>query len=198
MLIVPNRNLIYIDVPKTASSSIELVLQKVYGGTMYYTHPTLKKHCREIPEDKKDWVKLVSVRNPYERIISHYFFHIKRGVLDKIVPSCHPNEHTDENLDIFLDHHVSLINRPSNIEDQEVYRLFPLWKYLEPIGWDIFVKVETLLQDLIDKDILPKPILLPKVHDNPHTSWNNLKTQERKEKIQEWAGIDFELFGYKK
>lgn len=198
MLIVPSKKLVYIDVPKTASSSIEQILQQVYGGRMFWTHPTLRKHCRDIPEDNKTWTKLVSARNPYERIISHYFFHIKRGVLNKIVPGCHPSEHTEDNLDRFLDHHVSLISKDSNTTDQEVYRLFPLWKYLEPIGWDVFVRVENLLEDLLDKDILQKPVLLPRVHNNPHISWANLKTPERREKIQEWAGIDFELFGYKR
>jgi len=199
VLIVKQKNMVYIDPPKTASSTIETVLQKIYTGSyMYSSSNKFEKHCRDIPDEAKNYKRIISVRNPYSRIVSHYFYHIARGVLDKVVPNCIPNEHTEENFDIFLDYHISLLSEDSYTKDDNVFRLFPLWKYLEPIGWDTHIKQESLLQDLVSKNIIPEPVLLPTLHKNSHVNWKTLLSKERREKVKEWAGIDFNLFGYKK
>jgi len=79
-----------------------------------------------------------------------------------------------------------------------MYRYFPMWKYVKSIGYNVVLKLESLQEDIAQLDFLPKDIILPIKNDNRHPSWKEVETPERKEKIQLWAGEDFELFGYEK
>src|SRR6056300_1476733 len=76
---------VYIDIPKTGSCSIEEVFNKYKSD---WKHPkafedTTYKHSRQIPNFAKDYYKIASVRNPYDRIISFYYYFMERHLVIK-------------------------------------------------------------------------------------------------------------------
>jgi len=73
-----------------------------------------------------------------------------------------------------------------------------MWKYIKSIGYNVVLKLESLQEDIAQLDFLPKDIILPIKNDNSHPAWEEVETAERREKIQLWAGEDFDLFGYEK
>ena len=194
-MIVSNKNkFIYFDVPKTASLSLDNIFLQHAEGIFIrppFTSNLSNKHCRIIPQFAKDYTKIISVRNPYDRMTSFYYFHVKRKVeLQQMGIST---------FDEFIDYCLNVTNKyDATVEDGLMYRYFPIWKYVKPTGYDIVIKLESLREDLSKLNFLPKDIILPTENQNSHPDWEEVETPERKEKIQLWAGEDFELFGYEK
>ena len=98
---------------------------------------------------------------------------------------------------------ISILSEDSATRNQSIYRLFPIWKYVEPIGYDVYIRTENLLTDLLKHNIIwehPENGIptIPKINAHSHPPWKEIENQERKEKIQEWARNDFEDFGYER
>ena len=194
MIISDKHKFIYIDVPKTASVTLDSIFTEYSGG--YLQRPPIQsnlmnKHCRVVPEHAKYYTKIVSVRNPYDRMTSFYYFSVARKVeLQQMGVST---------FDGFIDYCLNAtIKHDATEVNGLMYRYFPMWKYVKPISYNVVLKLESLQQDIAQLDFLPKDITLPIRNENSHPAWGEVETLERKEKIQLWAGEDFELFGYEK
>ena len=194
MIISDNYKFIYIDVPKTASVTLDSIFTEYSGG--YLQRPPaqsnlMTKHCRVVPEHAKYYTKIISVRNPYDRMTSFYYFSVARKVeLQQMGVST---------FDGFIDYCLNAtIKHDATEVNGLMYRYFPMWKYVKPISYNVVLKLESLQQDIAQLDFLPKDITLPIRNENSHPAWEEVETLERKEKIQLWAGEDFELFGYEK
>lgn len=83
-MILPNKKIIFVHVPKTGGTSIEhylwynLGLDKQYGKFFFYKKFFPSEHAHDpIQRYKYDdnYFKFGFVRNPYSRLISHYAFH---------------------------------------------------------------------------------------------------------------------------
>ena len=194
MIISDNYKFIYIDVPKTASVTLDSIFTEYSGG--YLQRPPaqsnlMTKHCRVVPEHAKYYTKIISVRNPYDRMTSFYYFSVARKVELQQMGVSTFDEFIDYCLDATIKHDGTEVNGL-------MYRYFPIWKYVKPIGYNVVLKLESLQEDIKGLEFLPKDIILPVKNDNSHPSWEEVENSERKEKIQLWAGEDFELFGYEK
>ena len=194
MIISDKHKFIYIDIPKTASVTLDSIFTEYSGG--YLQRPPIQsnlmnKHCRVVPEHAKYYTKIVSVRNPYDRMTSFYYFSVARKVeLQQMGVST---------FDGFIDYCLNAtIKHDATEVNGLMYRYFPMWKYVKPISYNVVLKLESLQQDIAQLDFLPKDITLPIRNENSHPAWGEVETLERKEKIQLWAGEDFELFGYEK
>ena len=194
MIVSDKHKFIYIDVPKTASVTLDSIFTEHCAG--YLQRPPIQsnlanKHCRIVPEHAKYYTKIISVRNPYDRMTSFYYFSVSRKVELQQMGVSTFDEFIDYCLDTTLKHDATEVNGL-------MYRYFPMWKYVKSIGYNVVLKLESLQEDITQLDFLPKDIILPVKNDNRHPSWKEVETPERKEKIQLWAGEDFELFGYEK
>ena len=194
MIISDKHKFIYIDVPKTASVTLDSIFTEHCAG--YLQRPPtqsnlMNKHCRVVPEHAKYYTKIVSVRNPYDRMTSFYYFSVARKVeLQQMGVST---------FDGFIDYCLDATIKHDAIEvNGLMYRYFPMWKYVKPISYNVVLKLESLQEDIAQLDFLQKDIVLPIRNDNSHPAWEEVETPERKEKIQLWAGEDFDLFGYEK
>lgn len=198
MIVCPNYELVYLDIPKTASKSLDHVFRKHFRGeNIRRKDPEIPgwkyKHCRIIPDYAKNYTKIASVRNPYDKIVSHYFYNKKRGYRTNPKPTFPTfEEFVDECLD-------KLHNNPIDSLNGNIYGFFPCSKYLEVTGYDYIIRTEHIQEDF-DKIPLPlSGITIPKMNTNSkRPRWNDIKTKELNEKIIEWACDDFELFGYEK
>lgn len=199
MLISKKYKFVYLDVPKTASSSLDEVFTE-YGGKLQKVTSRGRqylKHCRLIPNYATNFVKIASVRNPYARIVSHYNFNKRNETAIREFSKYWGEGHLDS-FDSYIDLCLK-INEEYNYDTDymQAYNRFPQWKYLELTGYDYIIHTESLEKDL---KVIPfiKSINIPHKNKMEYNSWQEWITPERNEKIIEWAGKDFNLFGYEK
>lgn len=93
-LVLPQyKHVIYIT-PKVANRSIVIFFNKLYGSSSRITNPAQSIHkwltYDEVQELCPDWPKIVTVRNPIDRVLGVYNYHVlgsgltKDGSLQKI------------------------------------------------------------------------------------------------------------------
>lgn len=179
MIIHDSYKFVYIDIPKTGSNSLDSVFLS-WGGKLLPPDNQTKKHRREIPQYAESYDIIASVRNPYDRIISQFFFYqntIKWFVSDT--------------FEQFVDRFVDNLNR------EDLYAFFPMWKYLEPIGEPTHViRLEHIREDANN---LPYGRNAHIPHANKTKRKGTVEmTPAIIEKINYWAGKDFEMFGYER
>lgn len=180
MIICDSLEIVYIDVPKTASLSLDTFF-KSKGGQLH-KHSQGLKHGRSIPPRAHSYTKVASVRNPFDRVTSFYYFRKMRN-------------QTSDSFDEFLDFLLKTKDYGPGYNDLNTYIFFPICKYLQPIGYDVILKQESLEKDL--KQLLGfQEINLETKNKINRPTWGYMYNKERAEKIIEWAEQDFELFGY--
>lgn len=179
MMISEKLELVYIDVPKTASATLDTF----FGDNDWELckHSQGLKHGRIIPPYAKNYTKVASVRNPFDRVTSFYFFKKVKG-------------QEKGSFDSFLDFLLSTKKYGAGYNDLKTYIHFPMCKYLKPTGYDIILRQENLAEDL--KQIGFIDPILGKRNKLDRPSWRDVYTKERERKIISWAEEDFEEFGY--
>lgn len=147
MIISHSKQFIFLKSPKTASTSTERLLETVCNGediigwrgpppkpegTEYYNHMNLNQLKEKVTED--DWntyYKFGNVRNPWDRVVSSYFF--RKDVLSK-------NPHN-----------------PTDWQDGESFEQFVLTRKLPgklSVFFDGFTEVDFLIRfENIEEDI---------------------------------------------
>jgi len=182
MIYSNKHNYVYYEVPKTGSSSIKLFLKTYYGGMGE------KRHVRKVTSHT---VKIASVRNPYARVVSQYFFEEQRGRKERqdIV-----------NFDMFLDYLLEQDKHPANTRETKKYVYFTQSKFLYFVEPTHIIKQENIWEDLqklpfFNKNIQQK---LAKVQQSVHDSWIEYYNKEREEKVYNWALEDFKQFNYER
>lgn len=179
MMISTKLRMVYIDVPKTASFTLDTLFEE--DGWELIKHDQGIKHRRVIPNNAKNFTIVASVRNPFDRATSFYFFR-KELKQEK------------ESFDDFLDILLSTKKLDASYKKKNLYIFFPICKYLKPIGYDIILRQENLVEDL--KQIGYNNVTLETKNKLDRPSWGDMYTKKREEKIIEWAEADFEEFGY--
>ena len=181
---------VFIDIPKTASLTLDTVFSQ-YGSELERPPKNSKlgeKHCRVIPDWAKDYTKITCVRNPFERICSFYHFMKQQ---DKLF-----EWYKIKTFDDFIDRCLEYNDCPDDEPHGYKYRMFPMWKYLKPLGYDILLRQEYLKEDLQQLSFIDNLDLPTKNRNENKLSWADEYTEERRKKIIEWAGNDFDLFNY--
>ena len=194
MIISHAYKFVFLDVPKTASLSLDTVFEKQYGGKLVKPPPESKlgeKHSRVIPLAGADYLKVTCVRDPYSRMVS--FWHHTRNTQQQEIRRLKLT-----GFDSFLDHCLMVTDKyPADHTNGFDYRYFSMWKYLEPTGYDTVMRLESLESDFNKLPFVTTPVQLPNRNKtNNGETWQELQTPERTEKINAWAGKDFEVFGY--
>jgi hypothetical protein len=179
---------VYIGMPKTASSSLDRFFIGVKGS-----HPVkgIKKHGRIVPTHMQDYDKIVSIRNPYNRVASMYAMAQRHEI--KEIPL--------ETFNTFLDYLLGLLELNIDTDTSDyVYRWLPAWKYLEPVkNIKYILRFENLREDVYTLPFLKKRHpKLSNINTHSYLKFDELVTPSIIEKVNIWAKKDFELFGYKK
>lgn len=202
MLVSNKYKFIYIDIPKTGSTSARQSFQEFDKTSELIPVPIMTKgqfkdkklepfHSRNLPNNAKNYTKIITVRNPYDWMVSNWYFYNKKGMQQ------YPRF---SNIEAFVNYCINCtLNYPSDEKDIAIYRHFPAWKYAEPIGYDIFLKLENINEEIKKLSFLPKNFKwLYKNKNKARPPTNNILTNSVIDKINIWAEKDFELFGYEK
>ena len=80
MMVGTHMRVIYIDPPKTGSQTMDRFFKNLGCTPVQYKQfgKMVDKHQRVIPDAYKDFKTIASVRNPYRRALSYYFYDKRR------------------------------------------------------------------------------------------------------------------------
>jgi len=189
MIISDKYQFVYIDVPKTGSTTFDQFFsqKKFAGKTVPPENPNHKKHCRKIPTHAGNYTKVISVRNPYRRLQSLYYYHLHRLACKA----------TKVSVDDFLH---KIIKEKDEYQNSEFTMYLSMSEYLKPFEIttsDYVIKLENAKSDIARLPFVNGPVELP---------WRNASDvdasfellPETIQKINHWAKDDFSQFGYSK
>lgn len=199
MVVCHMRKIIFIHIPKTAGSSIEHLLRDegryeldfigVRNGrsTHHYMGIELKMILKDL---YPKYYKFSFVRNPYDRLISEYFWCRIKDVGHKF----------NKTFDEFLDYVEDVIKNKKFFKPIENDHFIPQYSFLffnnKLLVNNIFKyeDIETV-SPLIKKRLKIKTTLQ---HLNKSVKNEITLTQEQKDRIYNLYKIDFETFNYEK
>jgi hypothetical protein len=199
MVVCHMRKIIFIHIPKTAGSSIEHLLRDegryeldfigVRNGrsTHHYMGIELKMILKDL---YPKYYKFSFVRNPYDRLISEYFWCRLKDVGHKF----------NKTFDEFLDYVEDVIKNKKFFKPIENDHFIPQYSFLffnnKLLVNNIFKyeDIETVAP-LIKKRLKIKTTLQ---HLNKSVKNEITLTQEQKDRIYNLYKIDFETFNYEK
>jgi len=199
MVVCHTRKIIFIHIPKTAGSSIEHLLRDegryeldfigVRNGrsTHHYMGIELKMILKEL---YPTYYKFSFVRNPYDRLISEYFWCRINNVGHKF----------NKTFDEFLDYVEDVIKNKKFFKPIENDHFIPQYSFLffnnKLLVNNIFKyeDIETVAP-LIKKRLKIKTVLQ---HLNKSVKNEITLIQEQKDRIYNLYKIDFDTFNYKK
>ena len=208
MIVSDEYKFVYYDIPKTGSVSLDNYFRKNYNG--YYSVSPFNflpnkrgrvKHNRDAPKGKEDFIKIASVRDPYERAVSMYFFTRKiiRELQQRGAKINLPGYSISYNFDEFLD----FLN--SNEKNNDIMLRSSQTDYMSHEKSYHVLHLESLEDDLKKLPFYKSDVKFPLRHENmtainnkPTPKWKDMYNESRREKIIEFANEDFEKFGYEK
>lgn len=200
-MIVGN-SFIYIRVPRTASSSMESVLSKYhskkYNNIFTSKLPNLidveKKHItvQELNRFRPDLLgkkySFAFVRNPYDRIVSYFYYHYKQ-----------------RRLTTFKDFVLKYVKNKSRLSSYSFWYKQSSWLYDKngKMAVDFVGRYENLESDF--NEITRKLIGIPLFNALPHLKksvekkpYEKYYTDELKEIVYQECKVDFDNFQYRK
>ena len=194
-MVSEKRQMVYIDTPKTGSTTINSICESHDFKLIRYLDTNDKKffhyHQRWVPEVFRDYLTFASVRNPYERLYSLYQHDFK-------------HKYNFLRLDIrtFQDYVEGLVYRCDSLTQEDLlddrkYIYLPQHKYLSVSRVDKIVRMENLHSDLSELGLdMNQELTLNK--GDYLDKWSDIKTPELIEVINLWAGKDFDHYGYER
>lgn len=186
---MPEKKLIYIDPPKTGSTSLDNYFKRHCKGRHIKYHPSVQKHMREIPDEFSDFDVVASVRNPYTRLFSLYKMDIRLKLSWHGVRLDNFDNYAQDVLNVCKSH-------SSDNHDQSVYRYFSCSKYLEIFQLKEFIRMEEMVLDLQKLGFNASPS--KQNSGNYKETWLDNARPDTIAIINEWAGEDFQLYGYER
>ena len=188
MIISDEFEFVYIDVPKTGSISFERLFKEHFSGKVVPpTHDkNLSKHCREIPRHANNYKKIVSVRNPYDRAMSLYIYHLHAAKISQ-------EEYSFVN---FLD---EIIENQSKYEKENYLMYLSMYQYLSPFDMSAstyIVQLENAREQINRLPFVSRPVEIPWRNKGLESTKSESISDDAIARINIWAVNDFELGGY--
>lgn len=189
--------LIFIHIPKCAGISVwnSLDLSVSADNLISITKPALQHlHPKELIGnyiDKKTWdsyKKFTIVRNPYDRVISDYFWLKMNSDSASVV---------NGDFDDFLSLREDVLK--SNKFDQNLYydHFYSMSSYFEGIQYDHVIRFENIDEEFEEfRKVCNLPNKLPKYNESVKTEL--VLTENQKNRIYNLYKEDFDNFGYGK
>lgn len=206
MIVNHEKKWIYISPPKTSSTSLCYLLtdgkyqNNLWGKTLEANFEGQNFFSQHYPSkydqlDKQydNYMKFVSVRNPFARIVS-LWRHWRFGN--------NLNEGNQKKDDVGLDKFLKMVQWSKSdgsidLGDNGFFTLCCSDWY--KLGYNV-IFVESLKSGLYDLNLHKKDFEIPCLNDFKRlpnkTPWNEVHTSKTIELTIEWAKSDFELFGY--
>ena len=195
MIVCHKHKFVYFNIPKTGTNSIEELFKKRFKGNIFKPKGRgitsgMKTHFRGVPVGVEHFDRIISVRNPYTRVLSMYNFEKSKGKGKNLWGRKPFVSYCEWVLKLTQIHDF---DEPAD----SAYRYFSCSKYGKLNGWQKFIRMENLIEDIngLGYGEVGK---IPHINPSHGRSWDQVKTPEIIEIINEWADDDFELFGYQR
>jgi len=201
-MILGEENTIFIHIPKNAGTSIETFFLNSNFNIQPEKHTTIHEIKRKFPEIYNSYRKFTIIRNPYDRIISWYFY-LKENA-ENLMGSDIPTLMSEPSLSSSAIKPITMID----VEFIEwIKKPFKFWPqppfshYLDPqhIWLDktvMILKYENLKKEL--NEFFEKEINLPITNKTKHDHYSNYYNRESLDIINDRYKEDFEKYNYKK
>jgi|TARA_R110000787_G_scaffold29630_2_gene80305 hypothetical protein len=193
----------FIDIPKTASTSIASWLVEHAGGFQF-----LKRHttCRKMQNVYKDVGHTFCViRNPWDRMVSYYHHHIFKLTRNIQEVTDHAGEHPrHKDKDYQIDHCEMVLNHLSKgfkffIQnfDQWGWSSWSKQQQHWTEGVDQILRYESLDHDFVSiQRMIGCAIPLPKINVGSHRDYKTYYDQETIDIVAKHFATDIALFNY--
>ena len=186
-MIIQEPKTIFIHIPKTAGTSVESVFKPyVRLNNLVDRHATVHEIKNKLPGVYKDYNKFTIVRNPYERMVSFYFY-LKEY-----------NELFRAKWDISF---IEWLNNPEKVEipfNSDWIEKLGYFKNQEEWIDDTVtvIKYENLNKEI--NDFFNKEINLPLKNNTKHKNYKTYYNKQSFDIVYNRYKKDFEKFNYKK
>ena len=190
-MIIKDYKTIFVHIPKNAGTSIETFFKKdtyTFDERMFNRHDTIKEirwklECNDKFKKSKEynkWKKFAIVRNPYDRMVSWYFFYNIKNL----------TRHAD-NTSFYR-----WVKNPTkfNLFEETKYLLKPQYTWIDDTV--TILKYENLNEEL--NNFFNKEIELPIINKTNHKQYLEYYNQESLDVVYEKYKKDFKKFNYKK
>ncbi len=195
MIVCEELKLIYVDVPKTGSVTVDTILKEHFNGKLINNSKNGQtKHMRTVPGKYAYYRRMATVRHPYARMISQYNYNVENGNLDKVAAEF---KVVISSFDDFLNFsHYIESEYPETETKHNIAGWFSCSKYLDLLKPEFIIQTEDLAAQFNKLWFVKTPVVVPHRNESKSQKFNLSDTQ--KQKIQQIAEKDFELYNYKK
>lgn len=179
MILLKNDHAVFISMPRSATHTIHRVLREQYGGQQ--RRPPRDFHPNDVPREYGHWFLWTVVRNPYTRAASMYWYLLK-----------HPRRRLK--VDTFEEFCQLIRTRAADCRHGP---LWPMWQQVGHLPLSAAVRFESLMADLHKLPFWRGPEQLSVAGaSHPDRPLAEILTPRCVDLIRQWAGPDFEQFGY--
>lgn len=140
-------------------------------------------HQNIIPAKYRGYLSWTLTRNPYSRLLSAWCYVCKRP--DELVKL-----HT-RNADF-----PAFVEAVASKDKDPLQWPIAQWRWLAPARIDMALQLEACPEVLRALPFWHDGIVLPRYNQTNHSPWQSYYTPDLRELARQWAGHDFELFGY--
>lgn len=189
MVISEPLEFVYVSNQRCGSHTMFCVLCERYGGVH---RKEFGYHCRVVPEQYETWFTFSTCRNPYSRAVS-----IWRATTKGVSP--YTKRFPFAGLIGSREFPAFARWLPEGGADPTRTMCWPQHKVLSLVRLDDVLHIENLDEEAKRLPFWDGPDHIEPWTNQTHESqpdWKTLYTDELAECIQEWAGSDFERFGY--
>jgi hypothetical protein len=184
---------IFIHIPKCAGISVWVGMDlSICECNLISTSPPILQHL--LPKQlknkyisKKKWKaykKITIVRNPYDRVVSDYFWLMKTS-----------EEFEHQSFDEFLDLREDVVHHNKYADNMYYDHFYPMYFYFEDITYDHVFRFENLDKDFLEiKKIFKIVKDFTKNNSTEHAAF--VLSAEQKDRIYALYETDFLQFGY--
>lgn len=192
-MIINNKKILFIHVPKTGGSTIRFILKKKYPSAKIisdqWKHSSINDYIKE-GYNIDDYFKFAFVRNPWDRLLSNYFFRIQL-LQSEVTASVR-----------FRDWVINSKTRKGHsfLDTGEMYKTQLSYMTLNKTQKVDFIgRYENLQQDwnFICDQLQIKKQKLPHKNKSSHSSYMNYYSEDTVNIVGEYFKEDVENFGYK-
>lgn len=187
------RNFIFIHINKTGGTSIINIT-----GKPFRKHMTAKEVIASIGQQKWNAAyKFAVVRNPWDKMVSHYKHNIKTKPSTMRIGGV-----TSREMISFNDWLACTLGPVKNRKYYNRPQHFlPQVEWLKDnhgeIKFDKIIRFESLASDYLQvADVLGLKVELPHLNSTERTSYRKFYTPETRKLVENWFKDDIELFGY--
>ena len=192
---------IFVHIPKCAGCSLKEHLQENSCGELINSgHKTLNKILEDLCAEAKDYYKFTFVRNPWDRMVSLYFFWRNQTPDSPFYKWDHKQVEFIKSKNISFKDFVKLISS-ENSTIHEKPHLYPYIGHFmnDPSSFDFIGKLENFQEDF---DQICAKIGIPKqelkwVNKSKHKHYSEYYNDETRAIVAKKYVKDIEHFGYK-